>query len=205
MAKNGKAGIALFITTIASLFGAMFGLVLLVLFSPAIAEVGLKFGPAELFAMMVMGLVAASSMGSGSPIKGLAMVVMGVLLGMVGTDVNSGAARFTLDIPELMDGINLVALAMGLFGVSEVVRGIHGQDDTQKVEKITLRSMLPLQAGDEAFLPRHVSRFGAGLGAWCATGGGPFDCSLHGVCRGKKDCQKPRGIWAWCRSGHFRP
>lgn len=135
MAKKGKAGIALFITTIASLFGAMFGLALLILFSPTIAEVGLKFGPAELFAMMVMGLVAASSMGSGSPVKGLAMMVMGVLLGMVGTDVNSGAARYTMDVPELMDGINLVALAMGLFGVSEVVRGIHGQDDSRRSRK----------------------------------------------------------------------
>lgn len=172
MAKNGKAGIALFITTIASLVGAMIGLVLLVLFSPAIAEVGLKFGPAELFAMMVLGLVAASSMGTGSPIKGLAMVVMGVLLGMVGTDVNSGAARFTFDIPELMDGINLVALAMGLFGVAEVVRNIHGQDDSQKVEKVTLRSMIPAREEMRRSYPAMLrgSALGSALGALPGVG-----------------------------------
>ena len=172
MAKNGKAGIALFITTIASLVGAMIGLVLLVLFSPAIAEVGLKFGPAELFAMMVLGLVAASSMGTGSPVKGLAMVVMGVLLGMVGTDVNSGAARFTFDIPELMDGINLVALAMGLFGVAEVVRNIHGQDDSQKVEKVTLRSMIPAREEMKRSYPAMLrgSALGSALGALPGVG-----------------------------------
>ena len=172
MAKNGKAGIALFITTIASLVGAMIGLVLLVLFSPAIAEVGLKFGPAELFAMMVLGLVAASSMGTGSPVKGLAMVVMGVLLGMVGTDVNSGAARFTFDIPELMDGINLVALAMGLFGVAEVVRNIHGQDDSQKIEKVTLRSMIPAREEMRRSYPAMLrgSALGSALGALPGVG-----------------------------------
>ena len=172
MAKNGKAGIALFITTIASLVGAMIGLVLLVLFSPAIAEVGLKFGPAELFAMMVLGLVAASSMGTGSPIKGLAMVVMGVLLGMVGTDVNSGAARFTFDIAELMDGINLVALAMGLFGVAEVVRNIHGQDDSQKIEKVTLRSMIPAREEMRRSYPAMLrgSALGSALGALPGVG-----------------------------------
>ncbi|RYF65944.1 MAG: tripartite tricarboxylate transporter permease, partial [Comamonadaceae bacterium] len=132
MAKKGKAGVALFVTTIASLAGAMSGLVLLVLFSPAIAEIGLKFGPAEFFSMMVLGLVAASSMTAGSAAKGLCMVVFGLLLGMVGTDVNSGVARFSFDIPELMDGINLIALAMGLFGVAEVVRCINSADVGKK-------------------------------------------------------------------------
>lgn len=192
MAKNGKAGIALFITTIASLFGAMFGLVLLVLFSPAIAEIGLKFGPAELFSMMVMGLVAASSMGSGSPIKGLAMVVMGVLLGMVGTDVNSGAARYTMDIPELMDGINLVALAMGLFGVAEVVRGIHGQDGTQKVSKVTLRSMVPSKKEMNQSYPAMFrgSVLGSALGA--LPGVGPSIAAFMAYAIEKKVAKNPQ-------------
>ena len=191
MARKGKAGIALFITTIASLFGAMIGLVLLVLFSPAIAEVGLKFGPAELFSMMVMGLVAASSMGTGSPIKGLAMVVMGVLLGMVGTDVNSGAARFTMDIPELMDGINLVALAMGLFGVAEVVRGIHGQDETQKIEKVTLRSMIPTKQEMNRSYPAMLrgSALGSALGA--LPGVGPSIAAFMAYAIEKKVAKDP--------------
>lgn len=191
MAKKGKAGIALFITTIASLFGAMFGLALLILFSPTIAEVGLKFGPAELFAMMVMGLVAASSMGSGSPVKGLAMMVMGVLLGMVGTDVNSGAARYTMDVPELMDGINLVALAMGLFGVSEVVRGIHGQDDSKKVEKVTLRSMIPAKQEMNRGYPAMFrgSVIGSALGA--LPGVGPSIAAFMAYAVEKKVAKRP--------------
>lgn len=191
MAKQGKAGIALFITTIASLFGAMFGLVLLVLFSPTIAEVGLKFGPAELFGMMVMGLVAASSMGSGSPVKGLAMMVMGVLLGMVGTDVNSGAARYTMDVPELMDGINLVALAMGLFGVAEVVRGIHGQDDSKKVEKVTLRSMIPSKQEMNHGYPAMFrgSVIGSALGA--LPGVGPSIAAFMAYAVEKKVAKRP--------------
>ena len=170
----------------------MFGLVLLVLFSPAIAEVGLKFGPAELFAMMVMGLVAASSMGSGSPIKGLAMVIMGVLLGMVGTDVNSGAARYTMDIPELMDGINLVALAMGLFGDAGVVRGIHGQDDTQKVEKVTLRSMIPAKKEMNQSYPAMFrgSVLGSALGA--LPGVGPSIAAFMAYAIEKKVAKNPQ-------------
>ena len=143
MARKGKAGLALFVTTIASLAGAMSGLVLLTLFSPAIAEIGLKFGPAEFCSMMLLGLVAASSMSPGSAIKGLCMMVFGLLLGMVGTDVNSGATRYSFNVPELMDGINLVALAMGLFGVAEVIRCINSADTNRKPEKISLRSMAP--------------------------------------------------------------
>ncbi|HVR51879.1 MAG TPA: tripartite tricarboxylate transporter permease [Pseudorhodoferax sp.] len=163
MAKKGKAGVALFVTTIASLVGAMTGLVLLTLFSPMIAEVGLKFGPAEFFSMMVLGLVAASSMSAGSAAKGLAMVVFGLLLGMVGTDVNSGVARFSFDVPELMDGINLVALAMGLFGVAEVVRCINSADMNRKPEKVTLKSMAP--SGEEFRATVKPMARGSALGA----------------------------------------
>lgn len=124
MAKRGRAGVALFMTTIASFVGSMLGVAILAGFAPAIAEVGLKFGPAEYFAMMALGLLAASTLASGSPLKGLAMVVLGLLLGTVGTDVNSGVARFHFDVPELMDGLNIVALAMGLFGIAEVIASI---------------------------------------------------------------------------------
>jgi len=143
MAKQGRAGVALFMTTIASFVGSMLGILALVLFSPAIAELGLKFGAAEYFAMMLLGLIAASALASGSPAKGLSMVVLGLLLGTVGTDVNSGQARFDFGIPELMDGINLVALAMGVFGISEVISGINQVRGSDVKEKITLRTMTP--------------------------------------------------------------
>ena len=143
MAKQGRAGVALFMTTIASFVGSMLGILALVLFSPAIAELGLKFGAAEYFAMMLLGLIAASALASGSPAKGLSMVILGLLLGTVGTDVNSGQARFDFGIPELMDGINLVALAMGVFGIAEVISSINQVRGSEVKEKITMRSMTP--------------------------------------------------------------
>lgn len=143
MAKHGRAGVALFMTTIASFIGSMLGILILALFSPGIAELGLKFGPQEYFSMMLLGLIAASTIASGSPVKGLAMVVLGLLLGTVGTDVNSGVVRFAFAIPELMDGINLVALAMGVFGIAEVVSSINQVRESGVKQEITLRTMMP--------------------------------------------------------------
>ncbi|CAN7493132.1 tripartite tricarboxylate transporter permease [Pseudorhodoferax sp. LjRoot39] len=191
MARNGKAGVALFVTTIASLAGAMSGLVLLVLFSPAISEIGLKFGPAEFFSMMVLGLVAASSMTTGSAAKGLAMVVFGLLLGMVGTDVNSGVARFSFDVPELMDGISLVALAMGLFGVAEVVRCINSPEMNRKPEKVTLKSMAPTAEEFKATLKPMArgSALGSALGA--LPGVGPSIAAFMSYAIEKKVAKDP--------------
>ncbi|MEX0959432.1 MAG: tripartite tricarboxylate transporter permease [Burkholderiales bacterium] len=144
MAKQGRAGVALFMTTVGSFAGASLGIVALSVFGPKIAEIGLAFGPAEYFSMMLLGLIAASTLSQQSPVKGIAMVVFGLLLGMVGTDVNSGALRFTFGLPGLIDGINLVAIAMGLFGVSEVIASITSLH-AGRVAKggISLRSMVP--------------------------------------------------------------
>jgi len=191
MARNGKAGVALFVTTIASLAGAMSGLVLLTLFSPVIAEVGLKFGPAEFCSMMLLGLVAASSVSSGSAVKGLAMMVFGLLLGMVGTDINSGVARFAFDVPELTDGINLVALAMGLFGIAEVVRCIKSADANRKIEKISLRSMAPSREEFRATVKPMArgSALGSALGA--LPGVGPSIAAFMAYAIEKKVARDP--------------
>jgi putative tricarboxylic transport membrane protein len=191
MARKGKAGVALFVTTIASLAGAMSGLILLTLFSPVIAEIGLKFGPAEFCAMMLLGLVAASSVSAGSAVKGLSMMVLGLLLGMVGTDINSGVARFSFDVPELMDGINLVALAMGLFGVAEVVRCINSADTNRKVENISLRSMAPTREEFKATLKPMArgSALGASLGA--LPGVGPSIAAFMSYAIEKKVAKDP--------------
>ncbi|NIC42205.1 tripartite tricarboxylate transporter permease, partial [Aquabacterium sp. A08] len=172
MAKQGRAGVALFMTTIASFVGSMLGILVLVLFSPSIAELGLKFGPAEYFSMMLLGLVAASSLASGSPAKGMAMVVLGLLLGTVGTDVNSGVARFDFGVPELMDGINLVALAMGVFGISEVIGGINQKREGEVKESISMRSMLPTRKEwkDSALPMLRGTGIGSFFGALPGTG-----------------------------------
>jgi TctA family transporter len=172
MAKQGRAGVALFMTTIASFVGSMLGILALVLFSPAIAELGLKFGAAEYFAMMLLGLIAASALASGSPAKGLSMVVLGLLLGTVGTDVNSGQARFDFGVLELMDGINLVALAMGMFGISEVISSINQVRGSEVKEKITMRSMTPtrMDVKDSVMPMLRGTGIGSFFGALPGTG-----------------------------------
>jgi putative tricarboxylic transport membrane protein len=172
MAKQGRAGVALFMTTIASFIGGAIGILALIIFAPYITSIGLKFGPSEYFSMMVLGLVAASTLASGSPAKGLAMVVLGLLLGTAGTDVNSGISRFDFDIPELSDGINLVALAMGLFGIAEIISSINRARDAKSAEKITMRSMMPTKQDlrASAFPILRGSGVGGFFGALPGTG-----------------------------------
>ena len=144
LTKKGRAGPALFITTISSFVGGSIAIVLLMCFAPLIAVFALKFSSAEYFSMMLLGLVAASTLSLGSPTKGLAMVVIGVCLGLVGTDINTGVSRFAFGVLELSDGLNLVAVAMGLFGVAEILSSM-GQEGRVAVDpkSVTLRSLIP--------------------------------------------------------------
>jgi len=143
-----------------------------VMFTPAIAELGLKFGPAEYFAMMLLGLIAASTLASGSPLKGLAMVVLGLLLGTIGIDVNSGVPRFTFGMSGLMDGINLVALAMGVFGITEVITAINQPREGKIKERLSFRSMLPSRKDtrDSVMPMLRGTGIGSFLGALPGTG-----------------------------------
>jgi putative tricarboxylic transport membrane protein len=165
MSKQGRAGIALFMTTIASFVGASLGIVILTLFAPKLSEVALAFGPADYFAMMLLGLVAAATLAQGSPVKGIIMVLFGLCLGMVGTDVQTGQQRFTFGIPYLADGIGLVALAMGLFGVAEVIKSIGKVDSSaMTTQRITLRSMIPTR--DDTRRSWKPMLRGTGVGAF---------------------------------------
>ena len=174
MSRQGRAGVALLITTIASFLGGSIGIVLMMLFSPVIVGFALQFGPAEYFAMMLLGLVAASTVASGAPVKGIAMVVLGVLLGLVGTDVNTGVLRFTFGIPELADGISLVAVAMGMFGVAEVIASVRGAH-AGKIDRrsITFGSMIPTRDDMRRFWGPMLRGAGIGsfFGALPGTGG----------------------------------
>jgi putative tricarboxylic transport membrane protein len=143
MAQEGRAGVALFMTTIASFAGATVGIVTLTAFAPFLAGLALSFGATEYFSVMVLGLVAAAAITQGSAVKGLAMVGLGVLFGCVGTDINTGVPRYTFGNPNLLDGISLVALAMGLFGVSEVIGSIGKARSESLNKKISYRDMLP--------------------------------------------------------------
>ncbi|MGV6874984.1 tripartite tricarboxylate transporter permease [Pseudochelatococcus sp. B33] len=143
MARQGRAGVALFMTAIGSFVGASIGIIIMMLFSPLIVQIALGFGPAEYFSLMSLGLVAASVITDGSPVKGFAMVLFGILIGIVGTDIYTGAARLTFGVVELMDGVSLVALAMGLFGATEVIASVRSMAGGTVNTSVTMRSMLP--------------------------------------------------------------
>jgi len=132
MARQGRAGPALAIAAIGSFFAGCVATLVIATAAPPLAEVALKFGPAEYFSLMVLGLVAATVLAHGSLVKAIAMVVLGLLLVLIGTDVNSGVLRFTFDVPQLADGIGFVIVAMGMFGVTEIVANLE-QGDKREV------------------------------------------------------------------------
>lgn len=128
MAKNGRAGAALAIAALGSFFAGCVATVLLAGFAPPLAEVAFKFGPAEYFSLMILGLIGAVVLASGSLPKAISMILLGLLLGMIGTDVNSGVARFDFGIPELQDGIDFAVVAMGVFGFAEIMTNLELKD-----------------------------------------------------------------------------
>lgn len=137
MARNGKAGTALGLSAIGSFIAGCFATVLVAAFAPPLIELAFRFGPAEYFSLMVLGLVGAVVLASGSVLKAFCMIILGLLLGMIGADVNSGAFRFDFGIPELQDGIDFVAISMGLFGFTEIIvnlsKGESREDFTRNV------------------------------------------------------------------------
>src|SRR5437016_1318807 len=127
MARRGRAGPALGIAALGSFFAGCVSTLLIALAAPPLAAIALQFGPAEYFSLMVCGLVAAVVLAHGSLVKAIAMVVLGLLLGLVGTDVNTGARRFTFGRLGLADGIELVALSMAIYGIAEIVYNLEKQ------------------------------------------------------------------------------
>ena len=125
MARQGRAGAALGMAAIASFIAGTFATLVIALFAPPLAEVALKFGPSEYFSLMVLGLIAAVVLAHGSLIKAIAMVILGLLLGLVGTDVNSGLARYSFGVPEMTDGLGVASVAMGLFGFAEIILNLQ--------------------------------------------------------------------------------
>jgi putative tricarboxylic transport membrane protein len=129
MARRGKAGTALAVAALGSFFAGTVATLLVALFAPPLTTIALKFGAAEYFSLMVLGLVSAIALAHGSILKALAMVVLGLILGLVGTDIYTGAPRFTFGITEYADGLSFVALAVGVFGIAEILRNLEGEQD----------------------------------------------------------------------------
>ena len=129
MARQGRAGPALAIAAIGSFFAGTVGTLLIALFGPPLAEVALKFGSPEYFSLMLMGLVAAAVLAQGDMIKSLSMVAVGLLLGSVGSDVNTGVQRFSFGITELSDGIGFIVLAVGVFAIGEIISNLGDKEE----------------------------------------------------------------------------
>ena len=171
MARRGRAGVALFTAGFGSFFAGCVATLVLAAFAAPLAEVAFKFGPAEYFSLMVLGLIGAVVLASGSLIKAIGMIVLGLLLGLIGTDVNSGAARYSFDIPELTDGIGFVAIAMGVFGFAEIMNNLEQKEKRETfLDKVT--TLWPSKEDFKRMVPSILRGTGIGSILGVLPGGG---------------------------------
>ena len=190
MARQGRAGPALAIAAISSFFAGCVGTLLIGLFAPPIAELAFKFGAAEYFSLMLMGLVAAALLAHGDMVKALAMVVLGLLLGIVGTDVNSGMARYTFGVPELSDGIGFTIVAVALFAVAEIVKQL---ESAEKHEVFTSKvsNLMPTLADLKASGPAIARGTAVGSFFGALPGTGPAIAAFSAYMLEKKLAKDP--------------
>jgi TctA family transporter len=137
MARQGRAGAALGVAALGSFFAGCVGTVFIAAFGPPLAALAQEFNSPDYFSLMVLGLVASVVLAQGSLLHAIGMVVLGLLLGLIGTDVTSGAQRYTFDIPQLADGIGFVVVAMGMFGLAEIIRNLESESERAVIAKIT--------------------------------------------------------------------
>ena len=190
MARQGRAGPALAIAAVGSFFAGTVCTLIIALFGPPLAEVALKFGAPEYFSLMLMGLVAAAVLAGDNITKALAMVTVGLLLGIVGTDVNSGMARYSFGIPELTDGIGFIVIAVGVFAVGEIVMNL-GDPEERMVFTNKVSGLMPtVKDLKDSFWP--IVR-GTGIGAFLGVlpGTGPAIASFSSYMIEKKMSKTP--------------
>jgi TctA family transporter len=190
MARQGRAGPALAIAAIGSFFAGTVGTLLIALAGPPLAEVALKFGSAEYFSLMLMGLVAAAVLAQGDMVKSLAMVVLGLLLGIVGTDVNTGVQRFSFGVPELSDGIGFIVVAVGVFAIGEIVNNL-GDSEKRSVFAAKVSHLFPSKDDFKRSIGPILR--GTGIGAFFGVlpGTGPAIASFASYMVEKKIADDP--------------
>ncbi|MFM9425525.1 putative tricarboxylic transport membrane protein [Variovorax sp. GrIS 2.14] len=172
MAKQGRGGPALAAAGLGSFFAGCVGTLVLAAFAPPLTELAFKFGPAKYFSLMVLGLIGAVVLASGSLIKAICMIMLGLLLGLVGTDVNSGVARFSFDIPELTDGISFVAIAMGIFGYGEIIANLSRSEEEGQVFTAKLHGLMPTKEDFRNMMPAVLRGTALGCSLGILPGGG---------------------------------
>ncbi len=190
MARQGRAGVALTTAALGSFFAGTVATFLLAFAAPPLAQIAFKFGPAEYFSLMVLGLIAAVVLAHGSVIKAIGMILLGLLLGLVGTDVNSGMARFSFGIPELSDGIGFVAIAMGVFGFAEIIKNLE-QGEAREVFTSKVSSLWPTKQDFKDAYPAVLRGTALGSLLGILPGGGAVLGSFSAYTLEKKIAKDP--------------
>jgi putative tricarboxylic transport membrane protein len=190
MARKGQAGAALSIAALGSFFAGTVSTVMVATVAIPLSELALKFGPAEYFSLMILGLIGAVVLAHGSVLKAIAMIVLGLLLGIVGTDVNSGVARFAFGVPELTDGIGVVSVAMGLFGFAEIISNL---ESTEKRELVTskVKGLWPTREQFKVAWPASLRGTALGSVLGLLPGGGAMLASFASYALEKKVAKDP--------------
>ena len=191
MARKGRAGPALAAAGLGSLFAGCVGTLILAAFAKPLTEMAFMFGPAEYFSLMLVGLVGAVVLASGSLLKAVAMIVLGLLLGMVGTDVNSGMPRFTFDIPELADGIGFIVIAMGVFGYGEIIMNLSKSESERQVFTTKVTGLWPTREDFRNMVPAILRGTTLGSMLGILPGGGAIMASFAAYTLEKKTRLRP--------------
>ncbi|CAM8660431.1 Protein of unknown function DUF112, transmembrane [Comamonadaceae bacterium] len=172
MARSGRAGPALAAAGLGSFFAGCVGTLILAAFAGPLTELAFKFGPAEYFSLMILGLIGAVVLASGSLLKAVAMIVLGLLMGMIGTDVNSGVARYSFDIPELTDGIGFIVIAMGVFGYGEIISNLSKSESEREIFSVSVAGLLPTKEDFRRMVPAVMRGTALGSALGILPGGG---------------------------------
>ena len=191
MARQGRAGPALAAAGIGSFFAGCVGTLILAAFAGPLTELAFKFGPAEYFSLMILGLVGAVVLASGSLIKAIAMIVLGLLLGMVGTDVNSGVARFSFDIAELTDGIGFIVIAMGVFGYGEIISNLSKHESEREIFTASVTGLMPTKEDFKNMVPAILRGTALGSVLGILPGGGAVMAAFAAYTLEKKTKLRP--------------
>jgi putative tricarboxylic transport membrane protein len=191
MARKGRAGAALAAAGLGSFFAGCVGTIVIAAFAPPLTELAFKFGPAEYFSLMVLGLIGAVVLASGSLLKAIAMIVLGLLLGQINTDVISGAPRYSFDIPELTDGINFVVIAMGVFGFGEIIANLGKPAEHREVFTKNVKGLWPTKQDFHDAWPSVMRGTALGSILGVLPGGGALLSSFAAYTLEKKIAKNP--------------
>ncbi len=191
MARQGRAGAALAAAGMGSFFAGCVGTIIIAAFAPPLTELAFKFGPAEYFSLMVLGLIGAVVLASGSLIKAIAMIILGLLLGQINTDVISGVPRYSFDIPELTDGIGFVAIAMGVFGFGEIIANLGQPPEHREVFTKHVKGLWPTKQDFKDAFPAVLRGTSLGSILGVLPGGGALLASFAAYTLEKKMRMRP--------------